>query len=93
MASGGRTAELPTRFLSFSAVRFASHRGVEALPQPTSRQEKGTDTKQDKPTIYCLLHAILLDCLREGHDTRGRCGFLFVRRWLLLRHEPREVWM
>src|ERR1700756_4045089 len=60
MASCGRTAELLTRFLSFSAVRFASHRGVEALPQPTSGQEKGTDAEQYQPTIYCLLHAISL---------------------------------
>jgi hypothetical protein len=58
MASGGRTAELPTRFLSFSAVRFASHRGVEALPQPTAGKEKGTNTEQYQPTTYGLLHAI-----------------------------------
>src|SRR5580704_8309915 len=36
MASCGRTAELLTRFLSLIAIRFAPHRGVEALPQPTS---------------------------------------------------------
>src|SRR5579864_4076460 len=64
MASCCRTAELPARFLSFSAVRFASRRGVEAVPQPTAGKEKGTNTEQYQPTIYCLLHAISLTPLR-----------------------------
>src|SRR5579863_593477 len=64
MASCGRTAELLTRFLSFNVVRFASHRGVEAVPQPAAGEEKDTNTEQYQPTIYCLLHAISLTSLR-----------------------------
>src|SRR5208283_3042243 len=66
MASCGRTAELLTRFLSLSAIRFATHRGVKAMPQPTSGQEKGANTEQYQPTVYCFLHAISLplDSLR-----------------------------
>ena len=60
MASCSRTAELLTRFLSLSAIRFAPHRGVEALPQPTSGEEKGTNAEHYQPTIYYLLHAISL---------------------------------
>src|SRR5690348_2314613 len=71
MASRRRTAELLTRVLSFSAVRFASHRGVEALPQPTSGQEKGTNTEQYQPTTYCLLHAISLPLRLPALGTRS----------------------
>ena len=46
-------------------------------------------------TAFFMRSLCPLDCLREGYDTRGHCGFLFffVRRLLLLRHEPREMWM
>src|ERR1700685_3019721 len=70
MASCCRTAELPAQFLPFSAIRFASHRGVEALPQPTAGQEKGTYTEQYQPTIYCLLHAISLPFRRLSRGPR-----------------------
>src|ERR1700739_2308501 len=71
MASRRRTAELLTRFLSFSAVRFASHRGVETLPQPTSGQEKRTNTEQYQPTISRLLHAISLTLRLPARGTRA----------------------
>ena len=46
-------------------------------------------------TAFFMRSFCPLDCKREGHDTRRHCGFLFffVPRWLLLRHEPREMWM
>src|SRR5580704_9238588 len=36
MTSCCRATKFPARFLSFSAIRFASHRGLEAVPRSTT---------------------------------------------------------